>query len=73
MKAMSDSKTKPVYPSRQILTDSRGHATQVVLTVEDFQEIEELIEDLKDFQEYYRVRETEQTIPWDEARKDLGV
>lgn len=72
---MGKTRTKPkAQPSsRQILTDAKGHATHVVMTVEEFQEMEELIDDLRDLQDYYQTKDTEQNLPWEEVKKSLGV
>ena len=70
---MGKTKTNKADSSRQILTDSHGNATHVVLTIEEFQEMEELIEDLQEFREYYEAREDEKTSPWETAKNCLGI
>ncbi len=70
---MGKTKEKPKTSDRQVLTDANGKPTHVVLTVEAFQEMEELIEDLEAFQEFYRVRDTEEMIPWEEAKQRLDL
>lgn len=70
---MGKTKEKPMSTERQILTDANGKPTHVVLTVEAFQEMEELIDDLQEFQEFHQTRDKEKMIPWEEAKQRLGV
>ena len=42
-----------------------------MLTVEAFQDMEELIEDLREFQDFYQSRDKEQMIPWEEAKQRM--
>lgn len=70
---MGKTKEKPETNERQILTDASGKPTHVVLTVEAFQDMEELIEDLQEFQEFYQTRDKETMIPWEEAKQRLGL
>jgi hypothetical protein len=70
---MGKTKEKPKTDDRQILTDSTGKPTHVVLTVEAFQDMEELIEDLQTFQEFRENRDTEEFLPLAEVKKSLGL
>ena len=70
---MGETKEKPMTTECQILTDAHGKPTHVVLTVEAFQDMEELIEDLQEFQEFYRTRDKEKMIPWEEAKQRVGL
>ena len=57
----------------QILTDAEGKPTHVVLTVEAFEEMQELIEDLQEFDQFDQTRAKEELIPWEEAKRRLGL
>lgn len=70
---MGKTKANPKSTDHQVLTDSQGRPTHVVLTVEAFREMEELIEDLEAFQEFYQNRDSEELIPWEEAKRRLGL
>jgi hypothetical protein len=70
---MGNNETKPISGESKILTDANGNPTHVVLTIEAFQEMEELIEDLQAFQEFYETRESEELIPLKEVKKSLGL
>ncbi len=70
---MGKTNEKPTTFERQILTDANGKATHVVLTVEAFRDMEELIEDSQVFQEFYQMRGEERMIPWGEAKERLGL
>lgn len=49
---MADKRTASASPKPQILTDAAGNPTHVVLTIDEFEELEELIDDLRAFQEF---------------------
>lgn len=68
---MGKTKEKLMTNDRQILTDATGKPTHVVLTVEAFQDMEELIEDLQEFQEFSQTRDNERMIPWEEAKERI--
>ena len=70
---MGKTKEKPMTNERQVLTDATGKPTHVVLTVEAFQDMEELIEDLQEFQEFSQTRDNERMIPWEDAKERLGL
>jgi len=45
----------------------------VVPTVEAFQDMEEPIEDLQEFQKSSQTRDNERMVPWEEAKERLGL
>ncbi len=70
---MGKTHEKPKTPDGQVLTDAAGKPTHVVLTVEAYEDMAELIEDLQEFQDFYRTRDGEQLIPWQQAKHRLGL
>lgn len=60
---------KPRY-----LTDAAGHKTDVVLSLREYEELIEELEDLTEIREYESEKENgEKLIPWEEAKKQLNV
>lgn len=51
----------------QFITNSNGDKTAVILTLEDYQE---LMEDLEDLAAIAELRD-EETIPWEQVKKEL--
>ena len=70
---MGKTKETPNMDVRQILIDANGKPTHVVLTIEAFQDMEELIEDLQTFREFRENRDTEVFLPLAQAKKSLGL
>ncbi len=51
----------------QFITNSNGDKTAVILTLEDYQD---LMEDLEDLAAIAELRD-EETIPWEQVKKEL--
>lgn len=60
-------------PARQILTDASGKPTHVVLTVEEYERIADLVEDAIDVQEVERRLDDAEFITLDEVKATLGL
>ena len=60
--------------SIQFVVDSDGHKSAVLVDLDVWEQILALLEDLEDAEEIRRAREEdEETIPWEQAKADLGL
>lgn len=57
----------------QYIVDSSGKKTHVVLRIEEYEQLIEEIEDLEEIEEYEATKDTEELIPWEEAKKQIGL
>lgn len=56
--------------------EKQGVKEFVVIPVEEFNQVAEVLEDLEDLMELRKAKRTsstEQTIPWNDAKKKLGL
>lgn len=60
-------------PARQILTDASGKPTHVVLTVEEYERIADLVEDAFDIQEVERRLENAEFVSLEQVKASLGI
>lgn len=60
-------------PARQVLTDSSGKPTHVVLTIEEYERIAELIEDAADVLEVERRLENPEFVSLEQVKASLGI
>ena len=74
MIGMGKTRSKPKAPSssREILTDAKGHATQVVMTVEEYEQRLEHLEDAQDIQEAEKRLENPELVSFEEVKASLG-
>ena len=56
----------------QYMTDERGNKTAVVLPLKEYQEMIEALEELDDIREFDRLQDTEEFVPWEEVKKNIG-
>lgn len=57
----------------QFVVDARGNQSAVLLSVEDWEELLTILEDLEDAEEIRRARqESEEAVPWEQAKVELG-
>jgi PHD/YefM family antitoxin component YafN of YafNO toxin-antitoxin module len=58
----------------QFVTNAEGHKSAVILSLDDWEKLLALLEDLEDAEEIRRAREeTEDTIPWKQVKAELGI
>lgn len=67
------SEDTPQTSDRQILTDANGRPTHVVLTIETYRRIAELIEDADDVVEVERRMKNPEFVSLDEVKDSLGL
>ena len=67
------SEDTPQTSDRQILTDANGRPTHVVLTIETYRRIAELIEDADDVVEVERRMKNPEFVSLDEVKAGLGL
>ncbi len=58
-------------PTRQILTDSSGKPTHVVLTIEEYERIVDLVQAAIDIQEVERRLESAEFMPLEDVKATL--
>jgi len=60
--------------SVRFVVDTEGHRSAVLVDLDVWEQILTLLEDLEDAEEIHRARaEDEETIPWEQAKADLGL
>jgi PHD/YefM family antitoxin component YafN of YafNO toxin-antitoxin module len=57
----------------QYMTDEGGKRTAVVVPVEDYEQMLDALEELEDIREFDKLQGNEEFIPWEEAKKELGL
>ncbi|MCK4541494.1 MAG: hypothetical protein KAU17_04570 [Spirochaetales bacterium] len=57
----------------RFITDAEGHKTDVVLSLNDFQILVAIAEELEDIKAFDKAMKTPEFVDWEEAKKDLGV
>lgn len=58
----------------QFVVDAEGKKSAVLVSVEDWEQLLTLLEDLEDAAEIRRARtEEEEAIPWEQAKAELGI
>ncbi len=58
----------------QLVVNAEGKKSAVLLSVEDWEQMLNLLEDLEDAEEIRRARaEEEEAIPWEQAKVELGI
>lgn len=58
----------------QFVVDAEGHKSAVLVSVDDWEKLLTLLEDMEDAEEICRAREEEEdAIPWEQAKAELGI
>jgi PHD/YefM family antitoxin component YafN of YafNO toxin-antitoxin module len=58
----------------QFLVDAQGHKSAVLVSLDDWEQLLTLLEDLEDAAEIRCARtEEEEAIPWEQAKAELGI
>lgn len=58
----------------QFVVDAEGHKSAVLVSLDDWEHLLILLEDLEDAEEIRRARaENEEAIPWKQAKVELGI
>lgn len=58
----------------QFVVDAEGKKSAVIVSVEDWEQLLTLLEDLEDAEEIRHAREDkENAIPWEQAKAELGI
>jgi hypothetical protein len=70
---MGKTKEKPKTDDRQILTDSTGKPTHVVLTIEAYQRIADIVEEADDILEVERRMKDADFVSLEEVKASLGL
>ncbi len=69
---MGKAKANASINDRQILTDAKGNPTHVVLTIEAYERIADLIEEAEDVLEVERRLKDPEFVSLDEVKANLG-
>lgn len=58
----------------QFVVDAQGQKSAVLVSVDDWEKLLTLLEDMEDAEEIRRAREEEEdAIPWEQAKAELGI
>ena len=57
----------------QFVVNAEGHKSAVLVSLDDWEQLLTLLEDLEDAEEIRRAREEEDAIPWEQAKFELGI
>ena len=58
----------------QFVVNAEGHKSAVLVSLDDWEQLLTLLEDLEDAAEIRRARtEDEEAIPWEQAKAELGI
>lgn len=58
----------------QFVVDAEGHKSAVLVSLDDWEHLLILLEDLEDAEEIRHARaENEESIPWKQAKVELGI
>jgi PHD/YefM family antitoxin component YafN of YafNO toxin-antitoxin module len=67
-------KTQELIERVQFVVDPKGNQSGVLLSVEDWEQLLILLEDMEDAEEIQHARTTEEeAIPWEQAKAELGI
>lgn len=55
----------------QFIVDAEGHKSAVLVSLDDWEQLLTLLEDLEDAEEILRAGEEEDAIPWEQAKVEL--
>lgn len=73
MPVMGKTKENATTKDHQILTDANGRPTHVVLTIEAYERIAELVEDAQDVLEVERRLKQPDFVSFEEVKASLGL
>jgi hypothetical protein len=59
--------------SPRFITDTEGHKIDVVLSLNDFNALIKIAEELEDVKAFDEAMKNPEFVDWEETRKDLGV
>lgn len=58
----------------QFVVDTQGNQSAVLLNIEDWEQLLNLLEDLEDANDILEAKEeNEEAIPWEQAKAELGL
>ena len=57
----------------QFITDTKGHKTGVIISIDEYQEFISTREELEDIKDFDEIMAAEEWVDGEEAKKELGI